>query len=111
MPIGDLIAFEHHQCDSLVSLHLARYKGEPDQARIDRFHWCGAAKAPGKVLVVGAGPTSLEAARVLDKRAYEVMLAEARLLDAKDVMSQPNEFPAERCDALLAQIAAARGIA
>ncbi|WP_104018384.1 oxidoreductase [Roseovarius nitratireducens] len=34
------------------------------------------AKAPGKVLVVGAGPAGLEAARVLGKRGYQVMLAE-----------------------------------
>ncbi len=35
------------------------------------------AKVPRKVLIVGAGPTGLEAARVLGKRGYEVMLAEA----------------------------------
>ena len=36
-----------------------------------------AAKTPSKVLVVGAGPAGLEAARVLGKRGYGVILAEA----------------------------------
>ena len=33
--------------------------------------------APGRALVVGAGPAGLEAARVLGERGFDVMLAEA----------------------------------
>jgi dimethylamine/trimethylamine dehydrogenase len=36
-----------------------------------------AAAPPGRVLVVGAGPAGLEAARVLGERGFEVLLAEA----------------------------------
>ncbi|WP_264213766.1 NAD(P)-binding protein [Leisingera thetidis] len=38
----------------------------------------GRSEAPEKVLVVGAGPAGLEAARVLGERGHSVLLAEAR---------------------------------
>ncbi len=52
----------------------------------------GRGTAPAKVLVVGAGPAGLEAARVLGERGHKVMLAEAeRMLGGR--VSRESRLP------------------